>query len=650
MARLLILRHADTTVVSHPFSGRERGMSGTDRAKVIDMNEFKARQKGSISVCMIVRDEEAFVGEALRSVKDLADEMIVVDTGSKDATIAEAESHGARVSEIRWSNDFSAARNAALAHATKEWILVLDADEVIARADHERIRALVRGGQDAAFVFEQRTYTNSSAIPCLEPVSGEDGMAGGCRAFFSDRQIRLFRNDSAIRYACEIHESVEGSLMTAEIPVLDVPLVVHHYGRVAPSDRVHRKTLAWCALAREGRGACPGNPAYLFEMTAQLLDFGRLDDAVSHAETALELYPERWEFLNIAGLAHLKNGSRQQALSCFRSGLWMAREGRSELSNNMGVALMDSGEPAEALRHFERAIEIEDDNPDILRNAASACALAGELEKAMEYITRSLAIDPFAAHSHAIHADIRFRMNDCAGARRILETMRFLSGTPLKVYLKTIQLYTRMHLVEEADAIVRRACEEFPEREDLFYLAGKIAELRGDDDRAVSLYKRVLAADPDHADVLNCLGCIYERRFRLEDALAAFREALRLKPRDAELEVNVGIVLDKLGLSEEAGRHFASVMELGESSGFTYNAFGCHLARSNRFDEALVYFTKAVECESDNAMYYQNLGLACEKMNLQERAVEIYEKMAAIDPRTTPFVSERLMILKSPTA
>jgi len=624
-------------------------MSGADKAKVIDIKEFRARRKGSISVCMIVRDEEEFVGEALRSVKDLADEMIVVDTGSKDATILEAEKDGAKVYEIEWSGDFSEARNAALARATKEWILVLDADEAVARVDHERIRSLVRHGDDAAFVFEQRTYTSASTVPGLKPVSGADGMARG-GAYFTDRQIRLFRNHSAIRYACEIHESVEESLMTAGIPVLDGGIVVHHYGRVAQSNRVHRKTLAWCALAREGMGACPGSPAYLFEMAAQLLDLGRLNDAVAHAETALDLYPDRWEFLNIAGLAHLRNGDREQALLCFRSGLRMAGGAQSELSNNMGVALMDTGEPADALPYFERGVELERDNPDILRNAASACALTGELEKAMEYITRSLAIDPFAAHSYAIHADIRYRMNDWAGATRILETMRFLSGTPFKVYLKVIQLYTRMHLVEEADAIARRSCEEFPEREDLFYLAGKIAELRGDDDRAVSLYQRVLAADPGHADVLKCLGCIYERRLRLHDALAAFREALRLKPRDAELEVNVGIVLDKLGLSEEAGRHFASVMARGESSGFAYNAFGCHLARSNKFDEALVYFTKAVECESGNAMYCQNLGLACEKMNLQERAAEIYERMAAIDPGTTPFVRERLLRLKSPTA
>jgi tetratricopeptide (TPR) repeat protein len=625
-------------------------MPRMQKAKLIDMIEYKATRRGSISVCMIVRDEEGFIDGALGSVKDLADEMIVVDTGSKDGTILEAKKHGAKVFETGWNNDFSEARNLALAMCTKEWILVLDADEEIARADHDAIRTLLRDGRNAAFAFEQRTYTRTSSVPGLEKVSADDEMARGCAAYYVDRQIRLFRNTSAIRYSCEIHESVEESLITADIPVRESSVVVYHYGRIAPSDRVYRKTLAWCELERQGIDACPGGSPYLYEIAVQLLELGRPDDAVSQAALAIELGASHWEFLNIMGLAHLRKGDRDEALLAFRSALRMAGEPQTELLNNMGVVLMENGEPAEALLHFERGIAFEGDNSDILRNAASACALVGELRKGLEYIARSLAIDPFSAHSHAIQADLSYRGNDFDCAAHILGTMRFLSDMPFKVYLKVIQLYTRMHRVDDADAIVRRACEAFPEREDLFYLAGRIAELRGDDERAISLYKRILAADPSHADVLSCLGCIHERNERLEDALIAFREALRLKPRNSQIEVNVGIVLDKLGLSEQASRHFANVMERGESSGFAYNALGCHLAKLNRLDEALVYFTKAVECESSNVLYYQNLGLAYERMSLHDRAAEVYEKMAAVDPGTTEFVRARLAWLKSPAA
>ena len=77
---------------------------------------------------------------------------------------------------------------------------------------------------------------------------------------------------------------------------------------------------------------------------------------------------------------------------------------------------------------------------------------------------------------------------------------------------------------------------------------------------------------------------------------------------------------------------------------------GCHLARSNRFDEALVYFTKAVEAESDNATYCRNLGLTCERMNLFAKAAQVYERMAALDPRTAPLAQERLLRIGEPVS
>ncbi len=623
-------------------------MPGTEKAKIIDMQELKEMHRDSISVCMIARDEEEHIAAALESVKDLADELIVVDTGSKDATILEAKRLGAKVYEIPWNDDFSEARNAALSKATREWILVLDADERISRDDHETIRALVRGAGPEAFGFEQRTYTNAGSGPGLQAARGDE--AQGHASYFSVSQIRLFRADADIRYACELHESVEESLLLAGAPVRDSGLVIHHYGRISPSERVYRKAAVWCALAREGAGACPGAPMYLYEMAVQLLELGRVDGALAHAETALDLYPRHWEFWNVAGLARLRSGARAAAVACFRGGLRAADEPHADLNNNMGVALLENGESAEALLHFERSLDLDAENPDVLRNAAMACALVGELDRGLEYIARSIAIDPFTAHSHAVHADLRCRMNDCLAAVRILDAMRFLPETPFKVRLKVIQLYIRMHMIDEADAVVRRSLEEFPEREDLLYLAGKIAELHGDDDRAIGLYRGALAAGEGHADALSSLGCIYERRSNLDDALDSFREALRLKPHDARLEVNVGIVLDKLGRLDEAGRHFENVIAKEEESGFVCNALGCHLAKSNKLDEALVYFTKAVELESGNAMYYQNLGLACERMNLNDRAAAVYERMAAIDPGTATFARERLMRLRNPIA
>src|SRR5579862_9526082 len=95
----------------------------------------------SLSVCMIVRDEEENLARCLESVKPIADEIVVVDTGSTDATVQIAESFGAKIGHFEWCADFAAARNAAIELATSKWVLSIDADEWLPTETQQRIRA-----------------------------------------------------------------------------------------------------------------------------------------------------------------------------------------------------------------------------------------------------------------------------------------------------------------------------------------------------------------------------------------------------------------------------------------------------------------------------------------------------------------------------
>ncbi len=94
------------------------------------------KNKGTLSLCMIVKNEEENIGRCLASVKPVVDEMIVVDTGSTDRTIDIAKAFGAQVYDFEWTNNFAEARNFSLSKAAGDWILVLDADEVISSLDH----------------------------------------------------------------------------------------------------------------------------------------------------------------------------------------------------------------------------------------------------------------------------------------------------------------------------------------------------------------------------------------------------------------------------------------------------------------------------------------------------------------------------------
>jgi len=96
----------------------------------------------TVSLCMIVKDEEDFLSQCLQSAEGVVDEIVIVDTGSSDATHEIACRHKARIVHHQWKEDFSDARNVSLAHATSEWILFLDADEVL---EQKECREIDRG-------------------------------------------------------------------------------------------------------------------------------------------------------------------------------------------------------------------------------------------------------------------------------------------------------------------------------------------------------------------------------------------------------------------------------------------------------------------------------------------------------------------------
>ena len=89
----------------------------------------------TLSVCMVVKNEQASLGPCLNAVKAIANEIVVVDTGSVDRSPDIARIFGARVFSFDWKDDFSAARNYALQNARADWVLILDADEIIAGRD-----------------------------------------------------------------------------------------------------------------------------------------------------------------------------------------------------------------------------------------------------------------------------------------------------------------------------------------------------------------------------------------------------------------------------------------------------------------------------------------------------------------------------------
>lgn len=140
----------------------------------------------TISLCMIVKDEEKSLATCLKSVKDIVDEIIVVDTGSKDKTVEIAKKYGAKVYCINWVNDFSKARNFSIKHATSDYILVMDADEYL----------------DGKQSLKQDIVTNKDCYT-FQIKNIKEG-----NTCFYHRNIRLFKNNMGIQYEYRLHEQI----------------------------------------------------------------------------------------------------------------------------------------------------------------------------------------------------------------------------------------------------------------------------------------------------------------------------------------------------------------------------------------------------------------------------------------------------------
>src|SRR5580658_1936052 len=117
-----------------------------------------------VSLCMIVRNEEASLRECLASVEGLWNDLVVVDTGSSDGTKAVAVAHGARVFDFPWCDDFSAARNESLRHALGDWVFWMDADDRLRSGSRPKLQGLLSELPDASDGYLMRCACTSDAV------------------------------------------------------------------------------------------------------------------------------------------------------------------------------------------------------------------------------------------------------------------------------------------------------------------------------------------------------------------------------------------------------------------------------------------------------------------------------------------------------
>jgi tetratricopeptide (TPR) repeat protein len=220
---------------------------------------------------MIVKNEAQRLPRCLDSVHGVVDEIVVVDTGSTDDTVAVAERYGARVFHFAWCEDFAAARNEAVAHARGAWILALDADEALARSARHSIRRLLTDDRYQAYLLNIRS-----------PLKGTRSQAAVINAW-----PRLFRNRPEIRYEGRVHEQISPSIARMDGTISATDLVIDHLGYHQEfSDQMEKQARNLALLERE-LAEHPGDPMTMFHYGEALGLGGRIQEAVDAYRSAL---------------------------------------------------------------------------------------------------------------------------------------------------------------------------------------------------------------------------------------------------------------------------------------------------------------------------------------------------------------------------
>ncbi len=344
-----------------------------------------------LSVCMIVKNEEKFIEDCLKSVQPVADQMVVVDTGSTDGTIEIAKRFGAEVHSFRWIDDFSAARNASLKYARGQWILWLDADERLMPESIPVLKDLLRPERKAVAYL----------------VYIKNIMADG-KNFKISTGHRLFNNFKGIRFQGRIHEQIIYSVARNKGEERRSNIYLFHLGYGLSPEKQEQKNERNRRLLLQMVGDEPHNAYAHFTLGQNYLLSNDLQNALKHYLKALSLKgldrSLHVNVLNTTAETYLKLGDLQKAEQYARQSLQLAPQQVAAYYLMYRIAYA-AHKPQEAVQRLQKLLEMNRksdqmqrdvstdimlDETDILITLADLLAEIGQVDEGVSYWYQAL--------------------------------------------------------------------------------------------------------------------------------------------------------------------------------------------------------------------------------------------------------------------
>lgn len=403
----------------------------------------------ALTVSMIVRDAEAFLPACLESVRALKPEIVIADTGSTDRTMEIAARFGARLIQIPWRNDFAEARNRALAEATGEWILSLDADEQLDATAAARIPALLENKAVAGFQVSIRNYVNSvnERIWDEAPKPNDSLLASADAypAFVEHENIRLFRRSPEIYFVGRVHEGVGPRIREIHGTLGRANFFIHHFGFVIDAAAKARKNDSYREMGRQKLRESPKDWQAHFELgLLELEQYKNFPEARALFSRACELNPSAgvaWFFL---GLTIFRMGDYEDALNFLRQAD-QAGHRTAIVAETRGDAYYNLGEFDEARTSYEAALKRQNGSAGVLAKLCLATIRSGRSQKGLSRLQEALEITPQIAELYeGLILGLVFlnRLEEAAQAAD--EKLRLVQGLLPADYVRSASLWAQV--------------------------------------------------------------------------------------------------------------------------------------------------------------------------------------------------------------
>ncbi|MFH2043932.1 MAG: glycosyltransferase [Pseudomonadota bacterium] len=535
----------------------------------IEKEKVTEIKEPTITCCMIVKNEEVFLDQCLKSICDYVDEIIIVDTGSTDGTVDIARKYTEKIYFHPWEGSFSKARNQAMGYATCDWILTIDADEEFVAGSGELLRQAVResGFADAIHANVISTYS------------------GGRKAARHNSE-RILRNNGIIHYEGIVHNRVEGAFKIKESRI-----ELMHYGYDVDEKKAQEKFLRTIHLLKKQIEENPTDPMPHHYLGTSYLSRGMDEEAAKESVIAIDL-AERQNDGNPMYLWSRHNA----AITFFRMGnldkageysLDAIRKYPDHLDSHFTLTMV-AGERRQwqdVLTHGTRFIELRDifeKNP----------------ERAGIVINTTMNEAP-SVHlliGHAWHA-----LSEISKMQKHYQAAADLAEDKWQVWWNAGCFHMdRSFDLVYAHTYLNMALEESPENQDIWYMLAKLnkksesfsdeikclaklfslgnrdtivlnrlASLSLDSDdlsMASQVIDAMLEIDSQNYLALCNSGTLFRRQNSLDHAMKAFSKAIEINPQETEPWLNLGEIAMQLGQFENARLFFGHVCNLGKET------------------------------------------------------------------------------------